>query len=433
MTTGILDRRHTTTPEAERAYAEGVDAMLQLRRGALAHFCRALALDPTFALAHAALALMGHELCAPVDVEQRARTALHLARRATAAERSHVEAVVGHVHGDRTALVRHLAAHPDDALLLSVAVPTIAFAGVTEVPEDAWAVVESCTPALGNTWFHAGLLAFVRQEQGRFDEALDLANTSLAAKPGSGHAAHARAHVHYETADHHDGLAWIDSWMAGPGAETDNLAHYAWHAALHELSDGDLGAVERRYRRQLSPDQVSGCRSLVDTGSLLWRWRITPGATDVPGVEEGTDVPAATLLRPATPFVGLHAAVALCAADDIAGLRSLSCWAAGHEHPVLRSVVAPLAAALRLLLLEQPGACADELIRIHPLLWQVGGSDAQREVVEETLLTALLRADRYDEARALIDARLDRRRCRRDEWFRDAASAGSDEQARSTR
>ncbi len=421
MTTGLLDRRLTTSAEAEQAYLEGVDALLQLRQGALAHFSRALALDPTFALAHAALALMGHELCAPVDVPGRVRAATLLAGRASLAERDHVHAVAGHVSGDKRAIVRHLSVHPDDAVLLSVAVPTIAFAGVTEVPEDAWSIVESCTAAQGHTWFHAGLLAFIRQEQGRFDEALDLANVSLSAKPGSGHAAHARAHVHYETGDHRGGLDWIDDWMSAAGAATENLAHYAWHAALHELSAGDLAAVEDRFRRQLAPEHVQGCRSLVDSGSLLWRWRLTPGAADVPSVAAGTDVPASTLLRPANAFVGLHAAIALCAADDLVGLRSLACWSAAHEHPVLRAVVSPLATALRLLLLDQPGACADELIRIRPQVWRVGGSDAQREVVEETLLTALLRAGRYDEARTLIDGRLDRRRCRRDEWFRELA------------
>ncbi|MCW2787491.1 MAG: pyridine nucleotide-disulfide oxidoreductase [Marmoricola sp.] len=422
MTTGVLERRLTTSPDAAGAYRAGVDAFLQLRSGALQHFARALALDPTFALAHAALALMGHELCAPVDVRSRIRTAQLHARRATEAERSHVTAVAGHIAGDRRAIVRHLQTYPGDAVLLSVAVPTIAFAGVTEVPQDAWAVVESCTDAQGGTWFHDGLLAFVRQEQGRYDEAMILANLSLTAAPGSGHAAHARAHVHYETGDHAAGIAWLDSWIAGDGRETDNLVHYAWHAALHELSTGDLPAVEDRYRSQLSPAHVSGCRSLVDTGSLLWRWSLTPGATNVPSIEAGTDVPTETLLRPPTPFVGMHAAIALAAAEDAGGLRSLACWTAAHENPVHRAVISPLATALRLLVLGEPSACADELIRISPDVWRVGGSDAQREVVEETLVTALLRAGRYDEARTLIDARLDRRHCRRDQWFKEAAA-----------
>ncbi|RNL59947.1 pyridine nucleotide-disulfide oxidoreductase [Nocardioides marmoriginsengisoli] len=420
MRTGVLDRRLTTSPEAEQAYREGVDALLQLRQGAVGHFATAITLDPTFAMAHAALALMGHEWCAPVDAEARVAAAALHAGRATDQERSHIHAVRQHLRGDRRAIVQHLDRHPDDAVLLSVAVPTIAFAGVTEVPEDAWQIVESCTRALSGTWFHDGLLAFVRQEQGRFDDAMHLANLSLAAEPSSGHAAHARAHAHYETGDHAAGLTWLDTWMEGDGRQTDNLAHYAWHAALHELSDGDLTAVDARYRAQLAPDHVSGCRSLVDTGSLLWRWSLTPGAHDVPSVQDGTDVPASTLLRPTTPFVGLHAAVALAAADDASGLRSLACWAEAHENPVQRAVVAPLANALSLLVLDQPSACADELIRINPQVWRVGGSDAQREVVEETLVTALLRAGRYDEARALIDDRLDRRHCRRDQWWRDA-------------
>jgi hypothetical protein len=54
----------------------------------------------------------------------------------------------------------------------------------------------------------------------------------------------------------------------------------------------------------------------------------------------------------------------------------------------------------------------------------VGGSDAQREVVEETWICALLKAGRHPEAVAAVDARLDRRHCRRDEWFRLMGSAG---------
>lgn len=423
MTTGTAERTLTTSPEAERAYRTGVTALLSLRRGAVGHFATALALDPTFALAHAALALMGHEFCAPVDVAARVRAGRLHARRARPAERSHVEAVAAHVAGDRRAIVRHLADHPDDRLLLAVAVPTIAFAGVTEVPEDAWAIVEASGPALADDWFHAGLLAFVRQEQGRWDEAMELAERSLAEVPGSGHAAHARAHVHYETGDHADGLAWLDGWIEGPGRDADSLAHFAWHAGMHELSTGDLPAVSRRYARQLSPRQVTGCRAVVDTGSLLWRWRLTPGATEVPRVEDGVTVPRTMLLRPPTPFVGLHAAITLCAADDATGLGRLACWASAHEHPVQRVVIAPLARALRLLVLGQPSAAADALITIRPDVWRAGGSDAQREVVEETLLHALLGAGRYDEARDLVDARLDRRRCRRDEWWQELAQA----------
>ena len=44
-----------------------------------------------------------------------------------------------------------------------------------------------------------------------------------------------------------------------------------------------------------------------------------------------------------------------------------------------------------------------------PTLLRVGGSAAQREVVEETLLFCLVSDGRAAEAAALLDARLDRR------------------------
>ncbi|MDP9239100.1 MAG: hypothetical protein M3O55_00425 [Actinomycetota bacterium] len=39
----------------------------------------------------------------------------------------------------------------------------------------------------------------------------------------------------------------------------------------------------------------------------------------------------------------------------------------------------------------------------------MGGSPAQREVVEDTLLFALVEAGRFDEAKTLLSRRLDRR------------------------
>ena len=91
-----------------------------------------------------------------------------------------------HVRGDSRPLIDHLRTYPRDALLLSTAVPTIAFAGVTEVPEEAWAIVEHAIPAYGDDWWFTGLLAFVRQEQRRFDEAMELSCRSLAEEPPPG-------------------------------------------------------------------------------------------------------------------------------------------------------------------------------------------------------------------------------------------------------
>jgi hypothetical protein len=420
----------TTSEAAAAAYNRGLLDVLRLRTGAADHLAESITHDPTFALGHAALALLGHEMCVPIDVPARMRAAATHANRASDRERSHVHAIGAHLEGDSGPLVAHLAAYPLDALLLSSAVPTIAFAGVTEVPEEAWAIVERCRPAYGDDWWYAGLLGFVRQEQRRFDEAMELAVASLAVEPGAGHSAHARAHAHYETGDHESGLAWMDGWVTGAGATIDSLSHFSWHAALHELSLGDLDAVRRRYDAQLQPRSATGCRALVDSGSLLFRWALTPGATDVPPIEEVlTATSPETLERPATPFLAMHVAVVLLAVGDAPGLDRLALWAARHEHPTQREVVAPLARTLGLMASGRFGEAADALARLAPAVCRLGGSDAQREVVEEARIAALLRADRWDEARRLLDARLDRRRSPRDEAWRASAQTA---QARGT-
>ena len=420
----------TSSPEAARAYNRGVDSLLRLRSGAEQAVASSLALDPTFAVGHATLALLGHEMCAAIDVGSRISDALALAPRATERERSHVHAVAAHLRGDSRPLIGHLETYPRDAVLLSTAVPTIAFAGVTDVPAEAWRIVERAAPAYGDDWWFTGLLAFVRQEQGRFDEAMDLSCRSLAEEPSAGHSAHARAHAHYETGDHGAGLAWMDSWVEGAGRRTESLSHFSWHAALHELSLGDLDAVRRRYESQLRPDGALGCRALVDTGSLLFRWALTPDAQDVPamtGVAKAT--PDSTLRRPATPFLALHTAVLLLALDDAAALGELEAWAAAHHHPTHREVVAPLARALRDMASGRCSAAADQLAALATQTWRLGGSDAQREVIEEARISALLRAGRLDEARVLLDARLDRRESPRDRMWRTAAMRPDPESA----
>jgi hypothetical protein len=408
---------------AAEAYNAGVGRLLRVRGGATELVAKSVAVDPTFALGHAALALLGYEFCAPVDVRARMRAALRHARHATERERSHVYAAVRHVRGDSAPLLRHLRDYPADALLLSVAVPTIAFAGVTTIPEESWAIVQAAAPAFGDDWWLAGLLGFIRQEQGRWDDAMRLATRSLSEVPDAGHAAHARTHVHYETGDHSAGLRWLDGWISGAGIDTEHGAHFSWHAALHELSLGDHRAVARRYDSQLAPPAVTGCRALVDSASLLWRWALTPGVDAVPDAEDVLSVVEADLVdTPPSPFVALHAAVALTAAGDVNRLADLSRWAGAQPDPTYAEAVVPLADSLAALASGRPGEAADQLSRMRSAVVRLGGSDAQREVVEDTLIAALLAAGRHAEAIRLLDARLDRRPSPRDRsWRRSAA------------
>ncbi|MFF7187866.1 FAD/NAD(P)-binding protein [Streptomyces sp. NPDC008222] len=409
----------STHADAAAAHRTGLDRVLKVRSGADEAFRRAVALDPGFALGHAALAVLGHECGAQVDVPRELAEAQRCAReRADERERSFVEVVTHRVHGtdpDGSALLGHLDAHPGDALALAAAVPTIAFSGVRDL-DDAYALrlVERTSPAYDGHWFHTSLLAFLRQGQGRLHEAGELAHRALAAEPASGHAVHALAHVHYECGAHEAGRDWLDGWVSGQGRGAVHRAHFSWHIALHELALDDPAAVRRRWLAQLAPGRVSGVRALVDSGSLLWRARLSdswPG--EVPAAEVLDSVARDIVERPATAFTALHAAVALAAAGDVAALRRLRDHAAGADA-VQREVVVPLCEALAALVEERFHEAARGLAALLPAVRRVGGSAAQREVVEETLLYALMAAGRCDAARRLLDGRLDRKPAPRD-------------------
>jgi hypothetical protein len=59
-----------------------------------------------------------------------------------------------------------------------------------------------------------------------------------------------------------------------------------------------------------------------------------------------------------------------------------------------------------------------------PHLAPMGGSDVQREVVEDTAIAALVRAGRCGEAAARLDVRMDRRARPRDATLRARAVVG---------
>jgi uncharacterized NAD(P)/FAD-binding protein YdhS len=418
----------STTAEAAAAYNAGLERLMRLQCGADEKLMEAVTLDPDFAVAHAALAMLGHEGGSSIDV----RASLESARRAVRSraddrERSLVDVVGRRVEDVRnsgaTALMNHIAQHPRDVLAVSAAVPTIAFSGVTDIQQEAWELVEGLAPAYGDHWWYISLLAFTRQDQSRFDDAGLLAESALECEPTSGHAVHAQTHVMYETGRHEAGRAWLDHWVAESGRSASHGAHFSWHAALHELAIGDTEAVRQRYYTQLAPPTVTGVRALIDSASLLWRWVVTTSGWDTaagtsaftgesapPPVENVLDAAGPDLVdRPETPFVALHSALALAAAGDLPRLAALRTHCQGTSELAIRTTVASVCEALLAAGEQRWGEAAQVLSDVLPGLPRIGGSAAQREIVEETLLYCLVSDRQAERALALLDGRLDRR------------------------
>ncbi len=418
----------STTAEAAAAYNAGLERLMRLQSGAEERLQEAAALDPGFALAHAALAMLGHEAGAGVDVTTSLQAAREAARtRADERERSLVDVVGRRVEDVRrsgaTALMNHIAQHPRDVLAVSAAVPTIAFSGVTDLQQEAWELVEGLAPAYGDHWWYISLLAFTRQDQARFDDAGLLAESALSCEPTSGHAVHAQTHVLYETGKHDTGRAWLDHWVAESGRAASHRAHFSWHAALHELALGDTEAVRQRYYTQLAPPAVTGVRALIDSASLLWRWCVTtsdwdsaagtaafPGESAPPPIDCVLDAAGADLVdRPETSFVALHSALAVAASGDLARLAALRDYCEASGELTVRTTVATVCNALLAAGERDWGQASRLLADVLPGLPRVGGSAAQREIVEESLLFCLVNDGQAERALALLDGRLDRR------------------------
>ena len=263
----------TTTPEAAAAFNRGLDAVMRVQSGAAEAFTEAVALDPGFALGARR----------PGDARPRGRrrrrrrtpVAGRRARRGppstapTASAASSPSSTRGSgtaAAAAPTALVRHVHAHPRDVLAVSAAVPTIAFSGVTDVQQEAWDLVEgtragvrrSLVVPLAARLRPAGPGALRRGRRAGRGRCWPL-------EPAAGHAVHARTHVFYETGAHVAGLRWLDPWITTCGRQATHRAHFSWHAALHELSTGDVEAVRRRYAE---PARAAGRHRRARAGRL---------------------------------------------------------------------------------------------------------------------------------------------------------------------
>ena len=340
----------TTSPEAAAAYSRGLLDVLRLRAGRAARAGRVDRPRPDLRAGHAALALLGHELCASVDVEARLRDAAP-ARRPRHRARAQPRARRGPPRRRRLAPAGRAPRRPTpcDALLLSTAVPTIAFAGVTEVPEEAWSIVERAAPAYGDDWWFTGLLAFVRQEQGRFDEAMD-ARVPLAGRRAGRRPLRPRPGPRALRDRRPRGRAGLDGRLGHRRRRLDRQPQPL------RLARRAARAVARRPRRRAAPlRRAAAARArprlprprrhrvaAVPLGADARTPRDVPGLGQVAGAGRPRRAGAA---RDAVPGHALrrHAARPRTTRPGSAGWPR---WAAAHAHPTQREVVAPLARAL---------------------------------------------------------------------------------------
>lgn len=405
---------------ARDAYVAGADCILSATAGWRELFGRAIAADPGFALAHVGFA-RGCFLEADVKpAREAAARARELAQDATPRERSHVNAVVLPIEGkpvDALAATReHLREWPRDAMVLA---PTtgvfglIGFSGRQEREEELYRLLSEFAPHYGDDWWFLCVHAFAACESGRLEEAWRLIEPSMAANPRNAHGAHIRVHVLHEMGEMARVMDYLESWM--PGFDRRGLlhCHLSWHVALTALSLGKLERAWEAYRAGVHPGGSWGppINVVSDAAAFLWRTELAGGERRPALWREVHDYALKSFPKAGLPFADVHAGLACIADGDLAALERLAGELreriaagkapAGNVVPTLVEGLAAYAKGDWNGAIRSFEAAAPETVRI-------GGSRAQRDLVEHTLIAAYLKAGRPADARALVARRTDR-------------------------
>jgi tetratricopeptide (TPR) repeat protein len=419
----------TSSRVAAERFQAGMDGVLSYGAGADERFAAALAADEGLAVAHVGVALLaavrGDGAVAQAAMERARATVDGATRR----ERQHVAAVSALLGGDTArglALVdEHVAEFPCDALLVNQTSSAIGFAGGRDREERRMAFLERLAPAYGDDWWFQSALAFTYHEADRFEESRRLSEQSLRQYPGNANASHNLAHVYFEAADNDAGVAFMDGWLAGYDRRAPFHCHLAWHVAMFELHRGNYARAREVFERDIA-GAVNPRLAMIDGSALLWRFRLDGESHEPLAWRRMADF-AARVSRPGFIFGEMHAALAYAASGDatalaklIDGLRALD----GKGHPIAGTVALPLVLGIAAFVAGDHAAALSRFEPVEREIHRIGGSHAQWELFEETMVECYLGLERYDDAIRLVRRRLARRPSPRDlRWLERATSA----------
>lgn len=378
---------------------------------------QALRARPEFVMAHVLKAYL-HLLGTEPEALAVARDAFHAASvlPADAHERRHVEAVrllvSGNWHEAGRALEDISIEHPRDLLALQAGHQVDFFTGAARMLRDR---IARALPAWseGMPGYHAvlGMHAFGLEECGDYAHAEAKGRKAVELEPADGWAQHAVAHVMEMQGRQKDGIAWMranpDAWSR----DSFFCVHNWWHLALYHL---DLGEIEEVLA--LFDGPIYGARSkvvldMIDASALLWRLHLR-------GVDVGDRwtavadnwMPIANAGNYA--FNDVHAMMAFVGAgrseatDTLLDAQVAAMSRDGDNATFTRTVGHPVTKAIKAF---GDGDYAETVRLLRPVrdvANRFGGSHAQRDVLDLTLIEAAFRSGQKALAACLVAERV---------------------------
>ena len=419
----------TASPAAADLYQEGLDLVLSQNYGAEDKLRAAVEADYGFAMANAGLSYVLHLQMNVPAAREAAQRAIELSAGLSKEERQAAQIIHSFTHGKGTEAIKlaheHLDEFPTDTLAMRVAQRLYMLgcfgAGVPDFPTHLMALMHKVAPANGDDWAFLGQYAFAHHETNQPEKAMDLALRSLDGNPQNAVASHSVTHSYFEQGDAANGGVWLANWLDGFDRRAAYNTHLSWHLALFELAQGKYTQALDLYETHIRPGvQARNLSNLQDAASLMWRLQVYSG--EMPGKpwHEVRDMALPAADGPGAAFRDCHAALAFAGAGDAEATQRLvdRLTAQGEKGDDLsREMTLPIALGAAAFAAGDYDEAADLMGPTYPMLARIGGSHAQREVFEDTLLETYIRAGRYDEAKAMLDERLSRRSSVRDTYW----------------
>ncbi len=407
----------TRSAAARDAYVEGYDLALTLYPGAVEAFDRALAADPGLAIANAGKAqvLMREGKAAAGRAAMAA--AKEMAPGVSAREAGHIRffdlAFSGQTDPAIATLQEHVAQWPRDALMLATAAnPNGLIGGSGRIGQKRMAaeLMDSLAPHYGDDYWFLSYHATALSEDGRLADARKAITRSVELNRRNAHAAHGFAHVSYESGDAETGREFLASWLNTYPREGSFHGHLSWHLALFELGAGHWEDAMRLFRETITLEQHSGGppQKMTDGTAFLWRSELAGHPRDEAAWRAMHDFAAINLPRPGPGLADLHVILSQAVMRDDAALEARTAQMAEMAREGRYPSGTYIPELSRGFVAFERGDYAGAIAALAPLSGQnerIGGSRAQHDLIDFTLLKAYLNAGLLEEARAFLNTR----------------------------
>ena len=424
----------TASDRAAAHYRDGVDCMLSAWHGAEEAFDRAIEADAGFALAHIARARLHQLNMQGTEARNMTAHARQLAASADARERQHIEIMAAAIEGKPKVAMSgaeaHLEEYPRDALVLSMllgAFGLYAFSGRPDHDDAKLAVCERAATHYGEDWWFLSYLGWSHTEAGNLTTGRTLSERAMGLRAANANAAHGLSHAMFEQGDMVAGRRFLSKWLPAHDRKSFLHGHLWWHIALTALDDGDLDTALAIYEQQIKPADrpYPPLNIFTDGASLLWRLSLAGKSGLEPHWRDVAAYGDRYFPQAGAHFADVHHALSAAAT----GGEALEPRLAQLEARAADGKLAPGRAAIDIC--RGMGAFADgdndgAIRLLEPAMTElvrIGGSHAQRELWEDTLIVAYLRGGHAEKASGLITNRLERRPSARDAAWSRAAMA----------